>query len=283
MFAASAASVDLSTVGLNIAYLTVPVVGLIVVAIGLRMRARARARARHQSVHYPPGTGGSPLAYAAPAGRLQHGYVMPPQMAGYATGYSGTAHPPFPVAPPAWAPTPPRSRSRRGTIVAVLGAVIFFGATLGEFGYLSYVDAAPTAAIGDCVTRDSMKSFRGPRPVSCAKPNTFEVVSTSQSAECPDGPVSKSLYVSIDQSAHTTWCLVPNLSDGDCFRIDSPEVMFDVIDCADPFAAVKVAERIDGASVEDSRRCPRNTRFIAFPEPERVYCLEVLRSRIRTV
>lgn len=235
-----------------------PVIGLALLIVGMRLRARDRRRPPVKDGvvprPVPEDQGMAPLPYPA---------VEP---------YPGT---PLPgLASQGW--VGPSSRKRlRGTTLALVGATVFGITTMGELGFHALTDKPlPSVAIGDCVTEQSLIEPGRPKPVDCALPNTMELAAYAEGQRCPDGPINKTLYIVIDISKTVTWCLVPNFTEGQCFRADSLETIYEVTDCTGIHADIKVARRIDNGV---SDLCPDETTGMHYPQPLRLYCLQVLK------
>lgn len=236
-----------------------PVIGVALLIVGMRLRARDRRRPPAVArVALAPGLLDDPAMEALP-----YPAVEP---------YPGT---PLPgLGSPGRAGPAPRRRLR-GTPLAIVGAVLFGVTSMGALGFHALTDKPlPSVAIGDCVTEQSLMQPGRPKPVDCALPDTMELAGFAEGQRCPDGPVHETLYIVIDISKTVTWCLVPNFTEGQCFRADSLETIYEVTDCTGIHADIKVARRVDNGV---SDLCPDGTTPMHYPKPLRLYCLQVLK------
>jgi hypothetical protein len=122
---------------------------------------------------------------------------------------------------------------------------------------------------GDCVI--DIPDAGEPDSVDCSNPAAqLQLGAVSGPGQCPDGPASQGSYLYQATPTGQTRCFLPNFVQGDCFRVDSVETMFRKVDCADPNAAGKVTARLES---NDPGACAPPAQALAFPEPERTYCL----------
>ena len=246
-------------------YLLGPTIGLALLIIGFALRSRDRNRPPAQ-----PGAPAAPAAAAYPAmAPLPYPAIAP---------YPGV---PLPGYGDHWPYSPPPRKRLRGTTAAAVGAVIFVGFTIGELGYAGLTGKPlhkPVA--GDCFTRASLTQPGRPVPVDCDLPNTLVLADISTDNHCPDGPVRDSRYIATGSGDDRTWCLVPNFTQGQCFRVDSPETVYELTDCDGGHADIKVIRRLDNSGPS---RCPAGSIPLYYPQPQRVYCLQVVRPRVFSI
>lgn len=242
-----------------IGYFIGPAIGVALLVTGMRLRARDRRRP-------PLNVGAAPGLvpdYPGMAAALPYPAVDP---------YPGAPSPGFDGGRPAG--MDPRKRLR-GTGIAVIGAAVLVFTTMGELGFQALTGKPlPSVAIGDCITTQSLAQPGRPKPVDCSLPNTMELAAFAAEDRCPDGPIDESLYIVVDVGAKATWCLVPNFTEGQCLRADTPETVYEATDCNGLHADIKVTRRVDDG-VGD--RCPDRAAVVRYPMPARLYCLESLR------
>lgn len=114
-----------------------------------------------------------------------------------------------------------------------------------------------------------------PRATAAPTPAaTYELAFKGSASEsCPDGKRDHSIYERASNH-ETTLCFMINLRQDQCYRLtrdgEAVSVKPDGCNESSPLH-VRVSQRIDGSS--DQARCPPDSRGIAYPVPERVYCL----------
>ena len=236
----------------------------------------------------------APLAYIGPASTQPYiaqqlatqPYIAqqpgPPPLQGHAPAHGQ----PGPSAMPGGAPrfSAPRKKSSRwlraGLIVALVGvvgiAVRFGGTAVAKSTLFSSTSAA--LAVSSCVTLSYPSGATDDKSVSWAKsdcsttsngPVSYIIVSKlAGAAQCdPD-----SQYVQTFSTGTTvsyTYCLMENLTVGQCVYEDAKGFLFDV-PCSDTRALAKVSQRVDkGSGVE----CAAGQGSWRFPAGNRTYCL----------
>jgi len=169
---------------------------------------------------------------------------------------------------------------RRGLVIAVvvvIGVAVRFGFTaVANSALLSSTSAA--LAVSSCVTLSYPAGATDQKSVSWAKsdcatasggPVSYIIVSKLPgAAQCdPD-----SQYVQTFSTGSTvsyTYCLMENVTVGQCLYQDDKGFLFDV-PCSDTRALVKVSQRVDqGSGVE----CTGGLGAWRFPTGNRTYCL----------
>lgn len=249
------AGVDFPAAGVIAGYVVGPATGLMLLIIGMTLRSRDRNRPRvtqHPRTDRPATT---PLPYPA---------VEP---------YPGVLSASYRESPNDR--TAPRTRLR-GTTTAIVGALILGLTAMGELSFHALTDKPPPSMkIGDCLTRQSLSEQVRPRPVDCALPNTLQLAAVATDDRCPDGPAHDSRYLPIALGANLMWCLMPNFEEGQCFRADSPHSAYEVVDCTAEHADIKVIRRADNGA---SDLCPELSAPLHYPQPQRLYCLEIIRQ-----
>ncbi|MGV8847931.1 MAG: hypothetical protein ACOH16_00140 [Propionibacteriaceae bacterium] len=208
--------------------------------------------------------------------------VFPPMLQGHAPAHGQ----PGPSATPGGTPrfSAPRKKGFRWLrvglivgLVAVVGVVGRFGATaLANTTLFSSTSAA--LAVSSCVTLSYPSGATDEESVSWAKsectttsdgPVSYIIVSKlAGAAQCdPD-----SQYVQTFSTGTTvayTYCLMENLTVGQCVYEDGKGFLFDV-PCSDTRALVKISQRVDkGSGVE----CAVGEGSWRFPAGNRTYCL----------
>ncbi|MEV3903519.1 hypothetical protein AB0K11_14435 [Mycobacterium sp. NPDC050551] len=275
-------------VGEMVGYAVIPIIGLVLLIVGLVKRSKSGSPQPNPPYGWAPGQApyGSqpPPPGGYPGYPQQPGYPPPhPQQQPY---FAPGMQPPYP--PPGYPPFAPKPK-KQGTGLIVAGAIILALGLLGNIGRLatssspnsssserSSSSASSTTArsddgldVGDCVIDIPAT---GPfEVVDCSNPAAqLELGAIEGPDQCPDGPASLGAYLYQPTSAGRTRCFLPNFEEGNCFRVDSVQTMFNKVDCTDPNAAGKVETRLDS---NDPGACTPPARALAFPEPARTYCL----------
>ncbi|MGY4712198.1 hypothetical protein ACXDF8_21980 [Mycolicibacterium sp. CBM1] len=261
--------------GLIVGYLAIPVIGVVLLALGLRERSRASRSAAAHPPSYPPPYPAYPPPYP--------GYPPPPPGAPwYPYPYTGGYSPP-PIPPP-----PPKNTAGRGLIVA--GAILLAATAVGTAGRAASglsrppADrAAPPVRVGQCIDGEAMAAgiIREGDTADCDDPAAvFEVVTVGgPDAVCPDGKAAGTRFARWTNQAATV-CFIPNLAVDHCYAaIDGQPTPDDPhrsdtlkhVDCADSSAEFRVVRRADAV---EFGQCPVGSRQILFVEPPRSYCTE---------
>jgi hypothetical protein len=180
------------------------------------------------------------------------------------------------------APTKKRANwLRRGLViglVVVVGVAVRFGFTAVANGTLFSSTTSAALAVSSCVTLYNPSGATDPKSVSWAKsectttsngPVSYVIVSKLAGvAQCdPDGQFVQTF--STGTTVSYTYCLMENLTVGQCVYEDGKGFLFDV-PCSDTRALAKVSQRIDrGTGVE----CAVGEGSWRFPAGNRTYCL----------
>lgn len=250
--------------GILIARVGIPLIGLICLVIGLWDRSRNRRQPR-PGYPYPPGPPPPPV------------------------GYPGAYPPPFyPGYPPGW---PPQQRAgipsgKSATVLITIGAVVLAFGVLGNLtrvltalGERSRADASQTSMrVGECINQMaySKRSFSSTSGSDCGDPaNTYVLAAKGDAAAtCPDGKRDGSIYDRFTNGAGIL-CFALNLKEDQCYEIgpdrDHPTMSLSTCD-ETRSRQIKVVQRIDGST--DRSQCPPGAKGISYPTPAVVYCLE---------
>jgi hypothetical protein len=193
---------------------------------------------------------------------------------------------------PAWAGVtpartfwkPPKPLSRRRKVVLLIGLVIgvlAFGGLVYWANWASGPQNTADLAIGKCVTIAPPPVSSTERDVSWTPSDCQTVAGGSVSyqvtqklkgaASCGDSQYIE-MYLSKDGkkvSVTNTYCLMENLTVGECIYADAKNYEFDV-PCTSAKAMVKVASRTEQGS---GVTCVAGQMALEFNPPGRTYCL----------
>jgi hypothetical protein len=206
----------------------------------------------------------------------------PPMQQAYAPAHGQ----PGPSATPGGTPrfsTPRKKRSgwlRVGLIVglvAVVGVALRFGVTTVA-GSTLFSSTSAALAVSSCVTLSYPSGATDEKSVSWAKsdctttadgPVSYIIVSKlAGAAQCdPDSQFVQTF--STGSTVTYTYCLMENLTVGQCVYEDGKGFLFDV-PCSDTRALAKVSQRVDRGSGVD---CAAGEGSWRFPAGNRTYCL----------
>lgn len=210
-------------------------------------------------------------------------------------GHPGMQHPHAPAhgqpgpaerpggAPRFSAPTKKGSRwLRRGLVialvVAVAGVAVRFGIPAVANSTLFSSSTTAGLAVSSCVTLSYPAGATDDKSVAWAKsecattpgsPVSYVIVSKlAGAAQCdPDSQFVQTF--STGSTVTYTFCLMENVTEGQCLYEDGKGFLFDV-PCSDTRALVKISQRVDqGSGVE----CAAGEGAWRFPAGNRTYCL----------
>jgi|BarGraNGADG00312_2_1021985.scaffolds.fasta_scaffold33859_1 Protein of unknown function (DUF2510) len=198
---------------------------------------------------------------------------------------------PLPIMAPGWAAAPwnqpkapPKPPSRRKSLL-VLAGLIVAGLAFGGFVYVvNYVNGNQNTAdlkVGNCVTIAAPLLKSTDKDVSwtpgdcqtvAGGPVSYQVTQKlSGAASCGESQYIE-MYLTKDgkkTSVTSTYCLMENLSGGECIYADAKNYEFDV-PCTDTRATAKVTTRVEKGS---GVTCGAREVPLVFNPPGRTYCL----------
>lgn len=183
-----------------------------------------------------------------------------------------------PDAPEFAAPAPKR-RSRKALLVAIPLVVVL---ALAGIGYafrskLPFVSSTAALSVSSCVTLSTPAGATEANTVTwsasecttaAAGPVSYVVVSKLPGAAQCD-PDSQYVQTLSGSTVEYTYCLMENLTEGQCVYEDGKGLMFDV-PCSDTRALVKVGVRAEQGT---GYSCPAEMTAWRFPAGNRTYCL----------
>jgi hypothetical protein len=178
------------------------------------------------------------------------------------------------------APVRRRGGAGKGVIAAV-GVLVLIA---GYFGFSTVVShfssAAPaTLAVNSCVTLSYPSGSTDQQDVTWSPsdcqttpggPVSFKVVSKLTGAAACDTDSQFVQTFSSKKAVVNTYCLMENLTVGQCLYEDAKGFYFDV-PCTDVRAVVKVAVSVDQAA---NYQCPDGNEPWQFPAANHTYCLQ---------
>jgi hypothetical protein len=162
--------------------------------------------------------------------------------------------------------------------VGILALVAVRLAFMGIFPFFAAAAASESLTVGSCVTLSYPSGGTDSQPVAwissgcktlAAGPVSYTVVSKlSGSAACDEDSQYVQTFKSKNDVA-STYCLMENLTVGQCLFEDAKGFYFDV-PCTDSRAGFKVSISADQGS---DYACPDGTKPWRFPAGNRTYCL----------
>ena len=170
-----------------------------------------------------------------------------------------------------------RVSAMRVVLVAILGAVVLSGCSLGTPEPPRGL--AEVFSVGDCVAIPVQVPGAAPVTLTadkaaCAADPSYTVGAIANSSgQCPSAEYQHVPTQLADPST-TRLCLVPNLVANHCYVMDMPIGMLQLADCAErgqQGLLVQVTQRLD---VRDQQACPAAVGHYAwpYPSPPRTYC-----------
>lgn len=161
----------------------------------------------------------------------------------------------------------------KGTVLIVLGALFLLLGTKQVITGLippRLPQVEVGVVIGQCITAQTYdQGHMNSEPVDCDQFDaTMELASDGDAtASCPDGKRAGTTYPALTNAGRTQ-CFILNLRENQCYALARTAT---VVTCTNPAANVRVDRRIDGTSAANG--CSAQSRVVAYPEPQRVYCL----------
>ena len=161
----------------------------------------------------------------------------------------------------------------KGTVLIVLGALFLLLGTKQVITGLippRIPQAEGGVVVGQCITAQTYdQGHMNSEPVDCDQSDaTMELASDGDAtASCPDGKRAGTTYPALTNAGRTQ-CFILNLRENQCYALARTAT---VVTCTNPAANVRVDRRIDGTSAANG--CSAQSRVVAYPEPQRVYCL----------
>lgn len=161
----------------------------------------------------------------------------------------------------------------KGTVLIVLGVLVLLLGTKQVITGLippRIPQAESSVEVGQCITAQAYdQGHMNSVPLDCAQSDaTMELVSDGDAtASCPDGKRAGTKYPALTNAGRTQ-CFILNLRENQCYALARTAT---VVTCTNPAANVRVDRRIDGTSAANG--CSAQSRVVAYPDPQRVYCL----------
>jgi hypothetical protein len=178
-----------------------------------------------------------------------------------------------------------KGKGRSGTrkiivVVALIGilGVVAIGLAFKSIGPALFTRAPASLTVNSCITLSQPSGSTDAQEVTWTSsacttasgaPVTYTVISKLDGSGTCD---VDSQYVQTFTSANAvanTYCLMENLTAGQCVYEDAKGFYFDVA-CTDSRAAIKVAVSVNQGS---GFSCPDGTKSWTFPSGNRTYCL----------
>lgn len=220
---------------------------------------------------------GPPVPRFAPAANFAPAAPFAPASTGAVPAWMGTT-----PARTWWKQPKPLTRRRKVVLlIALVVGVLAVGGLVYYANWASGPQNEADLAIGKCVTIAPPPVSSNERDVSwtpsdcqtvAGGPVSYQVTQKLKgSASCGDSQYIE-MYLTKDGkevSVTNTYCLMENLTVGECLYADAKNYEFDVA-CSDSRAVVKVSSRTDQGS---GVTCATSEVPLAFDPPGRTYCL----------
>lgn len=227
----------------------------------------------------PPSPPGAPQPPQPPHQTPQQGFPQSAPLPPGGQPPNGT--PPFPPSVPQYAPgqTPPPAPvgapvKRRNPVVRIVVAIVVLLVVSGGFyAFRYFTDDAARASVGQCANLTGTEHDPTIEMLDCNSDNAklkVAKVLDSATGSCPNADYSE-YYKSSSRGPSYKLCLVPNLVEGQCYKIGASgkDTDFSKAPCGSG-DVVKVAKVIQGSA--DEKACPGGGG-VSYPEPPTTFCV----------
>jgi hypothetical protein len=169
---------------------------------------------------------------------------------------------------PQGGPAPKPKKGFPRWLISLIVLVVIGG---GVYAFNYFTNDAAQAKAGDCAHLSGTESKPDYKAVGCDSAEaTHTVGKTMSSTTAPCGGDYDEFTLTQSRGPDTKLCLFPNMVEGNCYDLDSPDMSYPKVDCGSP-KAVKVTKIVKDKN--DESLCGKEEQPWSIPTPPRTMCI----------